>query len=163
MRLLTALALTANAQSIHFRLTEDKIPFAVQANGFAPNSSVQGVTILRSQKDFDAFWSANNGMPGLKNAVAPWKLDFKDHQLIAIVLPKHLQFDALPTVTCVETSGNWAWRLEVAPTRGFVRPGSGQMVPYVIVRTPLGPNSLEIVVRDPDGRRLVTLETCPKR
>ncbi len=156
---LSAIALTANAQSIHFKLVEERIPFAVQANGFAPNSSVQGVSIIRTQVDLDAFWTANNGLAGLKGTVAPWKIDFKDQQLVAIVMPKSFQFDALPTVTGVETSGRWAWRIDVAPTRGFVRPGSGQMVPYVLVRTPIGPNRLEIVIHDPEGREIFTLNT----
>lgn len=167
MRLATALALstlalTAHAQSINFKLVPEAIPFAVQANGFAPNSSVQGVSIIRSQKDFDAFWAANNGMAAIKGTIAPWKLDFSEQQLIAVVLPKHFQFDALPTVTCVETSGRRSWRIEVAPTRGFVRQGSGQMVPYVLILTPIGPNSLDITVRDPDGRPVFTLRARSK-
>lgn len=162
-RLLLALLLTASAfapaQLIDSGVRPTPIGFSRFHWGFAPNSTVPGVSILRTQEALDAFWSANNGRPGLKGAIAPWKPDFKQGQLIAIVLPKELRFDAWPMVTNVEQVSCWRWHIEVAPTPGTVNPGIGVQVPFVIVRTPFGPNAVDVVIRDPEGKVVETIRT----
>jgi hypothetical protein len=110
----------------------------------------------------NAFWAANNGSVASANESAPWPVDFKCAQVVAIVFPPSFGFDAVPTVAKIENLG-CHWRIHVAPKPGWTGQRMGQFVPFTLVRTPIGPNQLEIVLYDPKGKettRFAVGATC---
>lgn len=157
--ILPLLAALSYGQSVIYEFRDNRVPYEVVYTGFAPLTTVTGVSILRSNKDWNGFWAALNGHPGLRNARAPRQYRFKDEQLIAIVLPPNMRYDAKPTVARISERPRGKWRLDVFTLRGTEAQGVGSQVPYVIVRTPKGPDDLDVVLHGRKGDVVLKLRS----
>lgn len=159
--LILALATIGAAQSTHFDFKQTHVRYATFTQSYSPSSEVTGVTIIRSQKDWNAYWAALHGRSYVKNMVAPTKYDFNKEQLIAITLPQRLGFNALPQVDRITKGQRGVWQIDVSPVLNSGFAGASRWIPYVIVRTPKGPDDLDIVLHGSNGD--VVLSTRSKR
>lgn len=157
--ILSLAAVLSYGQSVFYEFRHKRVPYEVVYTGFAPLTSVTGVIVLRSNKDWNAFWAALHGRPGLKNARAPRQYRFHDEQLIAIVLPSNMRYDAKPTVGRILEGPRHTWRIDVTTLRGTAVPGIGSQLPYVVVRTPRGPDDLDVVLHGTNGDIVLKLRS----
>lgn len=153
----------ASAQSLHFR-TDGRIPFDCVAESVNGRVVEPRIDVLRCKRDWDEYYSAQNGFFGGPAFTSLKQPDFCAEQVIAINLGGDGTFGQLPRIRSVRDLDGWTWEVVVDIRQPVENPMkvAGQFSPYVAVRTPLGPDDFDIVFLSNEGRQIVELRSAPR-
>ena len=152
-------AWAAAAQSLHF-VGDGQIPFQQIARGFDGKIQEPRIDILRSKRDWDEYYSAENGFFGAPTVTTMIQPDFCREQVVAINFGSTGTLGILPSVCSVKSIDEDTWEVVVDAKQGIQPATSWNTVsPYVAVRTPYGPNNYRFVFVTNEGKDIVELRS----
>ncbi len=150
----------AFAQSLHFRLS-DHVPFQQIAQSFGGRITEPRIDVLRSKRDWDEYYSAQNGFFGGAVVTSLIQPDFCKEQVIAINFGSTGTQGLNPTVLAVKEIDFETWEVLV-DSRNVMSTAPdafGTLSPYVAIRTPLGPDSFVFRFKTNSGEEVISLES----
>jgi hypothetical protein len=152
-----AAAATALGQSTYFEFGERPVRHEVAYSGIVPFTGFTGIAIIRTQADMDGLWAKLQGAGVGIKPVSPLRLNSADEQFIVIVIPAGLAAPSLPSVAALVEVGRENWHMEIVPNQTFRSPGPARIAQALVVRTPRGPDNLDVWIRTQGGSILASL------
>jgi hypothetical protein len=151
-------AATVHGQSVIFEFGERQVSHQVAYSGVVPNTGFTGIAIVRTQTDMDSLWATLHGTLAGWKTVSPLRLSPKDEQFIVVAIPPEFTSYYLPAVASLVQTGPSHWRMEVAPISPFRGDMFGRPAQVLVVRTPRGPDNLDVWIKTQSGSVLASLK-----
>jgi hypothetical protein len=156
-------AATALGQSTFLGFGERQVRHEVAYCGAVPFTGFTGIAIIRTQADMDGLWARLQGAGIGVKPVSPLRLNAVDEQFIVVVIPAELTTPNLPSVAALAEVGRASWRMEIVPNRLFRAPGFDRSAQALVVRTPRGPDNLDVWIKAQGSSVLASLRQANPR
>lgn len=153
-------AVFAPAQSLHF-VGNGEVPFQEVARTFGGKILESRIDVLRSKRDWDEYYSAQNGFFGGPVVTSLIQPDFCKEQVVAVNFGSTGTLGIMPSVRSVRSIGEETWEVVVDAKKGIENPSDSRNIisPYVAVRTPYGPNNYRFVFLTNEGEDVIELRS----